>query len=402
MKKKVIFFHHSGDIGGAGLSALNVLRAINKEKYDITVYCNSKQKNMVNLLANSGFTVIEGGNSPVIFSHVVGGEKLLISPKFIINLLELFFDAKKIIKVLESNKCDLVIVNSVTLFWIGKIAKSKGINTICFFRETLVNGLFGLRTSLMVKGLERNFDKVIFISKYDSNTVNIGRSKKEVIYNIFKKPEILKTPSNFNFEKINAHFKILYLGGMTQLKGAHVILQAMNYVKSDATLLFIGYDWNNYEKGFSFFSNPKKFIRYLLGLSYEKKWSKFIQRNNLKSKIHFYEVQNDVSPFYDFCDAVVIPITKPHQARPLIEAGYYQKPAIITYFDNISEFATSENCYLFENGDYLDLAKKIDECFSNIQTSEKKVKMNSKFTKQFHSEKTYISEINRVIDEVFE
>jgi hypothetical protein len=39
--KRIIFFHHSGTIGGAGVSLYNTIISL-KEEYEIIVYCPSQ------------------------------------------------------------------------------------------------------------------------------------------------------------------------------------------------------------------------------------------------------------------------------------------------------------------------------------------------------------------------
>lgn len=157
-KKKLLFLHHSAEIGGAGLSALQVLRAVPETLFDVTVYCSTARgQDMADLFRVQGHRVLEGGNSPQIYAHYSGAEKLLISRRSLQTLLLVLRDRKRICALLDREKPDVLMVNSMTLFWIGKLAKSRGITTVCFFRETYAREWLGIRNAVIRHSLSPLF-----------------------------------------------------------------------------------------------------------------------------------------------------------------------------------------------------------------------------------------------------
>ena len=84
-KKKLLFFHHCGTVGGAGISGLNFLNSIPKDLYEVIVCSVSNPNNMVCIFRENGYKVIEGGNYPASFTHCVGSEKFALSLKAFIN-----------------------------------------------------------------------------------------------------------------------------------------------------------------------------------------------------------------------------------------------------------------------------------------------------------------------------
>lgn len=392
--KTILFFHHAPHIGGASISGLNVLRALPADRYEIIVYCNSHGGQMADVFTNAGFHVIAAGKSPVSFLHYAGDELFVLSPRAILNYARLLLDRTRIKKVIDKIDPDIVIVNSMTLFWIGKIAKHSGKVTICFFRETYVKGLLGIRTRIIRHYLGKFFDKISFISDYDLQNNKNLQCTKRTIHNVI-------SPENYRvFDKEqekhriglkDGTFNILYVGGMFQLKGADIVIRALHELhRDDVALVFVGYEWNGREKQFPDCNNWIGKLRYLVNRDYEKKCTDMIIKYNLSQKIHFYPLQKQIAPFYAACDALVFPATKPHQARPLFEAGIARIPVIASDFPNIRE-SVNENCgFLFENKNAKQLAAIIDQLANNPSIGKDKIDAN------------YIQTIKRHTPHVFE
>ena len=121
--RKMLLIHHCGAIGGAGLSLLHIIRAIDKTKYRIIVLCPEFPAEMINLLHNEECEVIGSKTSPKIFAHYNGGILHALSIKTIKNGIEILRDKKHIIQYIKEINPDIVAVNSMTLFWIGRLAK---------------------------------------------------------------------------------------------------------------------------------------------------------------------------------------------------------------------------------------------------------------------------------------
>lgn len=392
-KKKILFLHHSSTIGGAGLSGLNVLRAIPKELYEVTVYCNSEETGMAEIYQDAGFDVIYAGKSPIGFSHYSGGETFALSPHVFVNLFRIYRDKKKISSLIEKTQPDIVIVNSMTLFWIGKIAKTYNTETICFFRETYAKDLLGLRNRIIKYGLEKYFDKISFISQYDLNKSKNMNCIKTTIYNMIPDEEysrINKSLAKKNLGLSDDDFNVLYVGGMSPLKGASIAVKAISKTRNkNIKLVFIGYKYKRKRKEIKDCKGLKNKIKYLFKLDYEAKVIDYIIANGLESRILFFDNQRNTIPFFVSCDALISPSTKPHQARPIFEAGFAKIPVIASDFPNIREVINSESGFLFKNKDADELASLLD----SISTSPDQVKNKV--------EKNYTNTFSRHTSDVF-
>ncbi|MCF8070449.1 MAG: glycosyltransferase family 4 protein [Desulfobacterales bacterium] len=401
-KKKILFFHHASHIGGASISGLNVLRALPADRYEIIVYCKSHGGKMADVFKKEGFNVIVAGKSPVSFLHYATDELFALSPRAILNYIRILLDKNKIKEHIDKVNPDIVIVNSMTLFWIGKIAKQAGKETICFFRETYVKGLLGLRTRIIKYYLGKYFDKISFISDYDLKQNKELKCIKKTIYNSL-------SPENYQvFDKDqekqrlglrNSDFNILYVGGLFKYKGAGIAIKALNELhRDDVKLVFVGCEWNGKKKELYACSNLKERIRYVLNLDYEKKCMDMIIKYNLSRKIKFYPMQAKMAAFYAACDALVFPSTEPHQGRPLFEAGMARIPVIVSDFPNIRENVNENSGFLFANKNTKGLAEIINRLVNNPSIARDKIEVNYVNTTNRHSPQVYKKKIVDLID----
>jgi len=401
-KKKILFIHHSAEIGGAGISGLYLLDVLKNAGYEIVVYCKTVKGNIADMYIQNGYKVIKAGSSPVQFKHCVGSELFFFSIRSIKNIIDIIRDKKNIVTTISKVQPDTVIVNSMTLFWIGKIAKRFNLETICFFRETYVKGMTGLRNMFIKRNLNNYFDKISFISNYELNQNKNIKSIKRTIYNMvevrknnkYSKEEIKK---KYGFEE--SDFLILYIGGLSKLKGANVVLKALKKINDEKIKLVFVDDKKEIEvkKWNQCFSIVEKF-RYILNLDFTNWCMRFIIKNNLKSRIILLPKINNLTSLFKACDILVCPMTKPHQSRPLFEAGYFKVPVAITDFENTREFTNNENCYLFENGDYNRLSEIIKSIHLNRDEAKKKIIRNYQTTMKYHSPVLFKKRVLEIIE----
>lgn len=371
--KKILIFNHAGSIGGAGVSLIHIMRAIDKKKYEVTVVCPNHTDELKVLLENEGCNVLVSKTSPAIFASYNGGIKNVLSIPFFVNILRILKDKKNIENYIKEINPDIVAVNSMTLCHIGKIAKRLNKETICFHRETYLKGLFGFRNMFIKNCFSKWFDKVAFISWNDLNETGNINSIKKVIYD---RVDISSFNSISNVEARNTlSFKddvkyILYLGGINELKGSHVMTAAMSYINDkNVKLVFVT---NEDIKPYTFknCTSLRAKLRYILGNDIMKKTFNDCDWNNLSDKLIFLKETDNPQLYFKACDVVVFPSTLPHQARPLYEAGISKIPMIITDFEQTKEFAQNGlTAITFENGNSVDLANKIKSVLSgNIDT----------------------------------
>ncbi len=123
-KKKVLLIHHSGLVGGAGISLYNLWLSLQVE-YEVVGYVPDDPPSFMKFLKGKGL-------SPKIFDYRLGkmtyysGGNSALAPKFWYHTLHSLTQIKYWENVLESEKPDLVIVNSKVLCWMGFLFKKGG------------------------------------------------------------------------------------------------------------------------------------------------------------------------------------------------------------------------------------------------------------------------------------
>lgn len=401
--KKLLFFHHSESIGGAGISGLNMLGCLNSNDYDITVYCTSNDNyGMADLFQEKGYNVIRAGKSPAVLLHFSGSEKFIFSPYFLRCIKDIILDVKVIREVLFTIQPDIVVLNSMSLFWIAPLAKKMKSDVVLFFRETYTRGLLGVRTQIIKRFLNKYVDKISFISTYEKNKSKSVKSYKKVIYNIFD-PQIFEGMTREECRNdlglSNDHIYILFLGGMIPYKGALYALKALKNLQNiNVKLLFIGHSWNGQKISIKNKKGVLRKIHLLLNLNYEANCVNYILKNKLEEQVLFYPLQMNIAPFYKAADVLIFPMTKPHQARPIIEAGFAKIPVVITDFPQIREFCDTKTSYLFKNRDVNMLTLKLQEVITNNSINKLLIDQNYNQVLNKHSYTKYKKDINALFD----
>lgn len=352
-KKKLLFFHHYGLIGGAGLSGAQVLAAVPKDLFDITVCCSTAAgTQMIEYFRDMGLRVIDGGKTPWGYTHYSGAETPLISRRSLQMLLPVLRDRKHVRAILEQERPDLVVVNSMALFWIGSIAKEFHMPCVCFFRETYAREWLGIRNAVIRRGLSKNFTAMALISENDRKANASVACEKTVICDCVDLARYAahdRAAARLQLGLSEQRKYLLFVGGFSELKGTHIALSTMlRLPDTDAALVFVGADA---------LIAPEKpqglrgMLQHLLSLPYRSRCKRMADTLTDRGQLVLFPLQKDIAPFYAAADALIAPSTRPHQLRPIYEAGAAHIPVITTRFDAVKEFADDARAYLAENGD---------------------------------------------------
>lgn len=404
--EKLLLFNMSATIGGAGISFLQYLENIDRTEYEIIVYNNANHPDIADSIESMGIRVIRALNSPVVFSHFSGAEGFALSPIKVLNYLRVLGDRSKILRVLDEEKPDVVIVNSMTLFWIGQLAYRRGIRAICLHREVYPKGLFGLRTKLIKYGLDHWFSDIAFISRHEQIETAATLAHTCVIYDKVDLDKFHGIEKNVAREKLalpSDAYLVLYIGGVVKLKGAHTMMDAMNYMdNSKIKLVFLQCPEPPKKNTLKDYLSPKAIAELLLGLDYAAKVGRCYARSHNKQCFIFRPGTAAVQEYFAACDAIVFPSYVPHQARPVYEAGAARIPVIISDFPHTSEFvADGVTGFTFKPKDAKALMERIMYVYENKSTDKmcQVLENNYSNTVRYHSMATLRDEIKTLLDE---
>ncbi len=328
---KILFIHHSGLVGGAGVSLSNLIRETAKE-HDISVCLPTEPSDMLCLLQNCGrnkdFTIKTYGRRIGALTWYSGGNDWL-SLSFFYRLVLILWQWRYWNKLIEEFNPDLVICNSKILCWMGMLPSMIKRKSLCFVRETMKGKPSYFINRLMKLFLE-NFTGVAFISKYDKNKEKLQKAKTFVIPNyvdVTRLDDKIEREIACNQLGVPSKtFNVLYAGGIFPLKGFDVAVQSVLKCPSNVHLLVAGM---TYEDALTVKSASLR--------EYAQKWHDYIGQHDNDGRIHILGKQLNMSVCYAACNVLLFPMQEPHQARPAFEAGYFSKPVIITNFDCIHD-----------------------------------------------------------------
>lgn len=344
-KKKILYIHHGKGLGGAPLSLLLLINALDKEKYHpVVLFLHYSQ--VVELYKQNSIE-IAGIVNRYDFSHTkVWCFRWYHFPYFLRSAWDTFRTERSVADYwLDVIKPDIVHLNTSSLIAWGKVASKRNIPVIWHVREPLADGYFGFRKWIIKKYVAKYSSKILPICKHDALPWK-DNPKTHVVYNAVDPKKF-----DFNINKIalNLSPKILFLGGLSQEKGTLVIFKAFEKVLKqlpDAKLLVASY--------FDLDLNKTSCVKKLFP-AYKFK----IEVSNILEKIKdsvvlLGPVQN-IPQVMASCDLIVFPATVGHFARPIIEAGFMKKPVIASNLAPLDELVINNKTGFLIDPENIDL-----------------------------------------------
>ena len=392
---KILIVHHSGIIGGAGVSLMNTVKLLAPTN-DVTVAVSNDPDDILkklNELKNSfNFNVISYGRRIGALTYYSGGDRMC-SPRFSYRFLLIFRQWRYWNRLVRQLNPDIIVLNSIILSWMSLLPEIKKRASICFVRET-INGKVTDFANQIIRHLLFRFRKTVFLSIYDRESWNYPDEKSDIIRN-YVEPEYLdtsisraKASSAFNLRKESFH--LLYVGGVSHMKGFDIAVKAVMECKSDVELIVAGVDFND---------------RCKMGgghlTEYENQMSLFIKQCDTKNRVHMIGRQMNMSNCYSAADTVVFPMREPHQARPAFEAGWYGIPIIITDFENIRESVVDGvNGLLVKPDDSTELSAKIDYLALHPEFKKEIGARNKNHTLHYHNKDNNNKQLLKLIESI--
>ncbi len=357
--KKLLFVGHYGNIGGAGISLLRTARVAVSKGYEVRI-CLPGNSPMENRALSEGFSVVPYFCGPGSIEYYSGGPPLYRRTYFKKALARRPF-AKAVTEAANSFRPDAVILNSITSSFMIPHLKKAGFRTGIFVRETFPEGGSKRMLSLYRRLLSRA-SCVFFISDFDKNFFDITESRTVTVRNSVPDSFFEELPKETACENLgipkSSKFRVLYAGGCDPIKGANVISEASRLLPEGIELVVCGAEKSRME---SLFEGCNCTVTYL-------------------------GVCSDMRSAYGACNAVVLPITRSHQQRPLFEAGAAGVPVIISDYPEIAEYlGGGKNAVTVPPGDAHALAGAVIRLSADRDLCEKLAAENHTFSLENHS-----------------
>ena len=368
-------------IGGAPLSLLYLIERLDTSVYEpLVIFLNDSE--VIELFKEKGISCKVLDQKTKLFVHLEAfWYKWYFLPMAVCPLLSTIRVYKKIAKeVYLEEKPDIIHLNSLFLFHWTRAAKELQIPIICHVREALAEGYFGIRKNLIRNILKKNATKIIAISNDNAKRLDIPE-KTVVIYNFIdfnyfsRKPYILPNSEDKKYA--------LYLGGQIRYKGFYTMVRSLKYLNENIIVKFAGY----YSKNL-FHKNP---IRTL-----------FLHKMRKSRNAIEVGVITNVPGEMRKSSVIIFPATKPHFARPVIEAGAMGKPVIISALEGNNEMVEDQiNGLMFNSRSPGDLASKINNLLNDENSMRKLGENGFKISKKKYNSKINAAETIQVYSDLF-
>ena len=380
---KILIIHHSGSLGGGTISCFDVVNAINKNEDEIILSLPPGENAARHKAKELKINILNENIMPLIFGYYNGSTNILrVTIKSVFSLKY----RRKWKKILRQLKPDLVLLNSIIQWPMISLLNSMNIKNICFVRETMRGKPNNIINKIIAKSLQKA-NGVVFLSNFDKKQWSlVGNVSQTVIPDTLNlKDYILGINKENSRKKLKLKgdvFYVLYVGGMSKLKGARTLVKAVNQCQEEnIEILFLG-DLGTELINLSGIQRRTKSNQ----IAFINEVYNYVQKNKLHNRIRFIGIQRNMNEWYSACDVVVFPAEKAHQARPIYEAGAFNKPVIVSDFPNFNEYLKSGiNGLVFEPGNFIELANAIEVLYKDPSLCANLGKNNFKLTDSLHN-----------------
>ncbi len=368
-KKKIVFVHHGRGIGGAPLTLLTLLKAIDRSQYDCVVLCLFESE-ASNLFQREGFeTRVVHGIS--LLPHTTGvWYHAALLPMFFVRLGLLPLSVVRALRVLKRLRPHLVHLNSSSLVAVALAARWLRIPVVTHVLEHLHHGYFGIRRFVLSRLLLFCSSAVVCLCRSDAAAFPSSQ-KLHVIYDSVD-PASLHTSGDP--QKLRESLRIPMnvpvvgmIGGISPIKGTLEFLFAAREVleQKPETYFVIA--------GVAKPAAPARMTalgRLVQGIRTQRNYRLRVEAaasdGVLKERVRFLEARWEVGDILKMFDLLVFPSTVPHFARPLIEAGFLRKPVVASRVGGPDEIVVDgETGFLVPPGDPRALAAAVVEILKN-------------------------------------
>lgn len=375
---------------------------MDQNKFDATICCNSQELRKFYDDHSIETTICHLSQ----FRHTTGGQ-WSFTPRGITSAISWIYNFKRSNKYLQDlllkDKPDIVHLNSVTLVPFLKTIKKCNCLTVVHIREYIVNGIIGIRKKILKHLINKYADRTIFICSHYKDVLKCNNGI--VVYN----PVDLSKFSYINKKAmkrklgINDNCKVvLYVGGYKLIKGPLVFVNALDKIitKIPDVKFLLPSTLNVVPSSIS----KKVLIRiaaFWRLYSTRQKVERVIEKYNIKNLLIMSNYSNHIEEYYAASDVAVIPFTKPHFARPVIEAGAAAIPVVASRIGGITEVVgDGKNGFLFTPGNSDELADKVIKCLKDENLASKMGNEGYGIAKSRYNSSIHASKISRLYSSI--
>lgn len=410
MRRRVLYLVHSGGMGGALLSLRYLLEALDRERWEPVVACIHDVPEVMEVFRSLGVETLHAPGIAV-FPHTTGGWNPLWTPfgvRRAAGAARAFGRSARATEALVRRVApDLVHLNSLVLAPSAAGAKAAGAPVVWHVRESVHPGHGGVRRRWLGRAVERWADEAVFISHDDRRRLTGGRVGT-VIPNFV---DHARFHPGVDGAAVRAELGIpaeaplvLFFGGVARLKGAHVLLPALQRARRavpELHALVAGAEgpWSR-----SLAARAARTVLPLVGSGTERqRFLRAYREGGMEGWVRLLPFRPDPERLIAAADLVVFPSTAPHFARPVIEAGAMAKPVVASRIGGVEELVEDGGTgLLVPPGDPDALADAVARVLADPAGARRMGEAGHRRSVERHGTAGYLEAIERVYASVLE
>ncbi|MBO7448253.1 glycosyltransferase [bacterium] len=336
-RKKILFVHHGSGMGGAPQLLLELLRHLDKEKYDPVIWCIRKSS-ASDLFEKNGYKVIIDQRA-IPFLHISDGFYGIKKPHLIYRMTKGQFTSYRTAKrIFKEVNPDLIHINTIVVPGILKAAHATGKPVVVNVLEVLSHGYVGFRRMLMRHYTKRWGNAFVFMLPSEHRRWRIRKDVPTTdVFDFIDVKAYQNVEPDANFRNTlvgdDPDKKLIgYFGRFTRAKGVHKLLKAAALLKARGVnfhLALVGP-----------IELPKEYPlwrRITNMLSWSDKLRALTDRLAIWDKVTYCGPSTHVDPLVSACDVLAVPFLEPHFSRLIAEASSAGKPAVAFDIDGPGE-----------------------------------------------------------------
>lgn len=235
--KRILFVHHSSEIGGGSYCLLNLLKEVDRKRFVPMVLL----KNYGPLAVDIARLGVEVHYLPSLNAVPYNGS--LLNPRYLKAYLDVLRSARKFKAALKEISPDILYLNNSMLYPYLKVGKSLEMSTAVHIREHWPLDEHKVQLSWYQNGISKFADHIVAINGYSASMIPGCESKKTIVYDWidFTSRDSRHDLSDLMNEDVSDKKVYLYTGGMQSIKGACEVMETFTKVCSeDCRLLAMG------------------------------------------------------------------------------------------------------------------------------------------------------------------
>lgn len=369
--KNILFIHHGKGWGGAPSSMIKIILSLNPSEYSTEVLLLKDSivskiltENVIRYrVAHSWFyRYLYKYYSHTEIGHVKWYQIFTIIYLSLSWALSRFVFAPQILKDFN---VDIIHLNSSVLTdWLAPCSSVSRV--VMHVREPFSNGSFGVRAHFFRMQMEKHADSIITISFDNARRLGL-EGKTKVVYNYTESSHVEPKSGSYSSKKI------LYAGGAAYIKGFHILVDSLEYLNQDISVLLLGYYPRTVDNNFV--------LRLLQKVLYPRSYirDKAIRKMRTSPKAVEIGLVGNIKTYLDEVCCLVSPFVISHFSRPIIEAYANYKPVIATNIKGMDEIVENGKTGILIHPDPWELADAINYITDHPEVSKKMGEEGCKF-----------------------